>query len=75
MVNLQNIKVPCDDCAIDAPENFSSMVQSKSECFKRGWHVHEAATELFPGTKFEGGKQYVAFMDDDLFDEIYKDIK
>jgi hypothetical protein len=64
------MKVPCEDCAVDAPEKISSMIQNKTELFKRGWHVHRASGG-FKGTVFEDGEQFVTFMDDELF---YKSI-
>lgn len=68
-------KLPCKDCAVNAPENFSKnfskMLQPKSACFEMGWHVHKATTELLPDTIFEGGEQYTAFMCDELWEELY----
>lgn len=67
------MKVPCKDCAIDAPEKFSSMLQTKSECFKMGWHVHKTKGQ-FKDTVFEDGEQYIAFMDNELWEKLYENV-
>lgn len=54
------MNVPCKDCALNAPEQVSSMLQPKSKLFAMGWHVH----------KYKQG--YVTFMDNKLFDKYMK---
>ena len=62
------MQVPCKDCLVDIEEDFSGFFQTKTKCFEMGWHIHKASGKE-PGTILE--RQYIVFMDDDLFDKIY----
>jgi len=63
--------VPCDECAVDAPQEVSSMLADRDELFARGWHVHKATGNV-PGTVLK--QEYFVFLDDELWDKQMKNL-